>query len=206
MKIRFHGAADGTDAGAAVGVTGGVTGGITDGITNSITDGTKDDIADGITGGMTGVMTGGITGGTIDSIAGAMTGGTADGLTVSRELVDIDEQTVLPHGGLYQGWNLHRERNCVAPRPLLSAGTGVLSQAHHGQWEPLHAAAAQPVGLSGHAGIAEPLARTRQLRHPPRQTWVVHGNRVAACSRRCGIRHELGLPLRAPACGETLTV
>jgi len=65
---------------------------------------------------------------------------------------------------------------------------------------------AQIAGFSGHADAPELVTRARQLRHPPKQTWVVHGEPEAADSLRCRIWHEPGRPVRVPGYGETVTV
>jgi metallo-beta-lactamase family protein len=42
--------------------------------------------------------------------------GAADGVTGSRHLVEAGDRRILLDCGMFQGWKLHRERNCSARR------------------------------------------------------------------------------------------
>lgn len=76
----------------------------------------------------------------------------------------------------------------------------------HGEWVPVRAEVVQLQGLSGHADAGELIDWARQLRQPPRQTFVVHGEPDAADSLRTRIQRELGWAVRVPAFGETVTL
>jgi metallo-beta-lactamase family protein len=43
-----------------------------------------------------------------------------------------------------------------------------------------------------------------EVKRPPEQVYVVHGEPAAADALRCRIQDELGLPVRVPQHGETV--
>ena len=69
---------------------------------------------------------------------------------------------------------------------------------------PVRAEVHQLEGFSGHADRVELMAWLRQLREPPQQTFVVHGEADAADALRVRIRDEIGWPARVPQHGETV--
>ena len=72
----------------------------------------------------------------------------------------------------------------------------------HGEYVPVRAEVSHLQSLSGHADSDELVAWMRQLRKPPRQTFVVHGEPDAADALRVRIADELGWPVRVPQLGE----
>ena len=62
----------------------------------------------------------------------------------------------------------------------------------HGSYVPVNAWVSQIEGLSGHADADELLGWLRGFSHPPKQTFVVHGEREAADALRLRISDELG--------------
>ena len=76
----------------------------------------------------------------------------------------------------------------------------------HGEYVPVRAQVSQVEGFSGHADADELMAWMRQLRRPPRQTFVVHGEPAASDALRTRIQDELGWPVRVPQHGETVQV
>lgn len=58
-------------------------------------------------------------------------------------------------------------------------------------------------GLSGHAGRSELIAWARHLKHPPRETFLVHGDPDAAFALADALRLELGFPnIHVPELGQ----
>ncbi|MFO1329612.1 MAG: MBL fold metallo-hydrolase [Rubrivivax sp.] len=74
----------------------------------------------------------------------------------------------------------------------------------HGEYVPVRAEVSHLASLSGHADSDELLAWVRQLRQPPRQTYVVHGEPDAADALRVRIADELRWPVRVPQLGEVV--
>ncbi len=62
----------------------------------------------------------------------------------------------------------------------------------HGSYVPVNARVSRIEGLSGHADADELLGWLRGFSHPPKQTFVVHGEREAADALRLRISDELG--------------
>ncbi len=62
----------------------------------------------------------------------------------------------------------------------------------HGEMVPVRAEIEQLQGFSGHADRGELLAWLRQLKQPPQQTFVVHGEPDAADTLRASIQNDLG--------------
>ncbi len=76
----------------------------------------------------------------------------------------------------------------------------------HGEMVPVRAEVLHLQGMSAHADRAGLLAWLRQLKRPPRQTYVVHGEPDAADALRVAIQNELGWAARVPGYGESATV
>ena len=72
----------------------------------------------------------------------------------------------------------------------------------HGEMVPVRAEIEQLQGFSGHADRGELLAWLRQLKQPPQQTFVVHGEPDAADTLRASIQNDLGWRVRVPAYNE----
>ncbi len=71
-----------------------------------------------------------------------------------------------------------------------------------GEVVPVRAQVHQLEGFSGHADRVELMAWLRQLRDPPQQTFVVHGEPDASDTLRADIQTQLGWRVRVPAYGE----
>ena len=71
----------------------------------------------------------------------------------------------------------------------------------HGEYVPVRAQVSQLEGLSGHADASELMDWLRHIEHPPRQTFVVHGEPAASDALRQSIARELGWPVRVPPHG-----
>jgi metallo-beta-lactamase family protein len=71
----------------------------------------------------------------------------------------------------------------------------------HGEYVPVRARVSQLEGFSGHADSDELMAWLRGFRHPPRQTFVVHGEPDAADALRVRIQDELRWHVRVPPHG-----
>ncbi|MBE0549645.1 MAG: MBL fold metallo-hydrolase [Rubrivivax sp.] len=76
----------------------------------------------------------------------------------------------------------------------------------HGEMVPVRAEVRHLQGFSAHADRGGLLAWLRQLKRPPRQTYVVHGEPDAADALRVAIQNELGWVVRVPGYGERVTV
>ena len=76
----------------------------------------------------------------------------------------------------------------------------------HGEMVPVRAEVLHLQGFSAHADRAGLLDWLRQLRRPPHQTYVVHGEPDAADALRVAIQNELGWAVRVPGYGEHATV
>jgi len=76
----------------------------------------------------------------------------------------------------------------------------------HGERVPVRAEVRHLEGFSGHADRDELLAWLRHLKHPPQQTFVVHGEPDAADALRVAIQNDLGWRVRVPEHGEQVTV
>ena len=76
----------------------------------------------------------------------------------------------------------------------------------HGEMVPVRASIHQLEGFSGHADQPELLAWLQQLKTPPQQTFVVHGEPDAADTLRAMIQTRLGWAVRVPAYGECATL
>ncbi|MCB4823550.1 MBL fold metallo-hydrolase RNA specificity domain-containing protein [Roseicella aerolata] len=76
----------------------------------------------------------------------------------------------------------------------------------HGAHIPVRAEVDNLSMLSAHADAAEILAWLRGFAHPPRQTYVVHGEPGAADALRHRIEEELGWPCRVPEHGEQVAL
>ncbi len=74
----------------------------------------------------------------------------------------------------------------------------------HGEDVPVRAEVQQLEGFSGHADQAELLAWLGQVRQPPGQTFVVHGEPDAADTLRGLIQQRLGWRARVPQHGEVV--
>lgn len=74
-----------------------------------------------------------------------------------------------------------------------------------GRWVPVNAEISHLDGLSGHADADGLLQWLRALPRPPEQVYVVHGEPAAADALRCRIQDELGLAVRVPQHGESVT-
>ena len=72
----------------------------------------------------------------------------------------------------------------------------------HGKMVPVRAEVQHLEGFSAHADRGELLAWLRQMKAPPRQTFVVHGEPDAADALRVAIQNELGWTVRVPQIGE----
>jgi metallo-beta-lactamase family protein len=86
----------------------------------------------------------------------------------------------------------------------LAAGEPTLRR--FGEDVPVRAEVQQLEGFSGHADQAELLAWLGQVRQPPRQTFVVHGEPDAADTLRVLIQQRLGWRARVPQHGEVVDV
>lgn len=86
----------------------------------------------------------------------------------------------------------------------LAAGEPTLRM--FGEDVPVRAEVQQLEGFSGHADQAELLAWLGQVRQPPRQTFVVHGEPDAADTLRVLIQQRLGWRARVPQHGEVVDV
>ena len=75
-----------------------------------------------------------------------------------------------------------------------------------GEFVPVNAEVSHLEGFSGHADCDELMAWLRHFRRPPRQTFVVHGEALAADALRSRIQDELGWAVRVPQHGETVEV
>jgi metallo-beta-lactamase family protein len=75
-----------------------------------------------------------------------------------------------------------------------------------GEDVPVRAEVQQLEGFSGHADQAELLAWLGQVRQPPRQTFVVHGEPDAADSLRVLVQQRLGWRVRVPQHGEVVEI
>jgi metallo-beta-lactamase family protein len=73
----------------------------------------------------------------------------------------------------------------------------------HGQYVPVRAEIAVIGNLSAHADYAEILAWLRNFRRPPRQTFITHGEPVAADALRHRIEEDLHWSCRVPEHLET---
>ncbi len=71
-----------------------------------------------------------------------------------------------------------------------------------GELVPVRAEVQRLEGFSGHADRPELLAWLRQVREPPQQTFVVHGEPDASDALRFDIQSQLGWSVRVPAFGE----
>ncbi len=74
----------------------------------------------------------------------------------------------------------------------------------HGEMVPVRAEVQQLEGFSGHADQVELMDWLRQLRQPPQQTFVVHGEPDAADTLRAHIQNQLGWRVRVPGYGESV--
>ena len=79
---------------------------------------------------------------------------------------------------------------------------GAIDVKIHGEYVPVRAEVSHLASLSGHADSDELMGWLRQLRRPPRQTFVVHGEPDAADALRVRIADELGWSVRVPQLGE----
>jgi metallo-beta-lactamase family protein len=75
-----------------------------------------------------------------------------------------------------------------------------------GRWVPVNAEVSHLDGLSGHADAEGLLQWLRALPRPPEQVYVVHGEPAASDALRGRIQDELGLRVRVPQHGETVSV
>ncbi len=75
----------------------------------------------------------------------------------------------------------------------------------HGRWVAVNAEVSHLDGLSGHADADGLLQWLRALPRPPEQVFVVHGEPAASDALRCRIQDELGLKVRVPQHGETVS-
>ena len=73
-----------------------------------------------------------------------------------------------------------------------------------GEWVPVRAEVDQLAGFSAHADRSELIAWMRQIKAPPRQTWVVHGEPDAADALRVAIQRELGWSVHVPQFGQSV--
>jgi metallo-beta-lactamase family protein len=87
---------------------------------------------------------------------------------------------------------------------LMTAGAREIKL--RGEYIPVRAQVSQLEGFSGHADADELMDWMRQLPHPPRQTFVVHGEAAAADALRLRIQDELGWSVRVPQHQESVTV
>jgi metallo-beta-lactamase family protein len=69
---------------------------------------------------------------------------------------------------------------------------------------PVRAEVSHLEGFSGHADAPELMAWLRQLRAPPRHTYVVHGDPVATDALRFRIGNELGWRASVPPHGQSV--
>jgi metallo-beta-lactamase family protein len=74
----------------------------------------------------------------------------------------------------------------------------------HGEYVPVRARVSQLEGFSGHADSDELMAWLRGFHHPPRQTFVVHGEPDAADALRVRIQDELRWHVRVPPHGASV--
>ena len=75
-----------------------------------------------------------------------------------------------------------------------------------GRWVAVNAEVSHLDGFSGHADADGLLQWLRALPSPPQRVFVVHGEPAAADALRCRIQNELGLAVRVPQHGETVTL
>jgi metallo-beta-lactamase family protein len=73
-----------------------------------------------------------------------------------------------------------------------------------GEMVPVRAEVSHLEGFSGHADAPELMAWLRQLRAPPRHTYVVHGDPVATDALRFRIGNELGWRASVPPHGQSV--
>jgi metallo-beta-lactamase family protein len=133
----------------------------------------------------------------------------------------IDRQrgpmVVISASGMATGGRVlfHIERFAPDPRNTIlfagyqAAGTrgaamaaGAATVKMHGRQVPIRAHVEVLHGLSGHADADELMDWLDALRTPPRATFVVHGEPVAADTLRVRIQDELGWNVRVPEHGE----
>jgi metallo-beta-lactamase family protein len=74
-----------------------------------------------------------------------------------------------------------------------------------GEMVPVRAEVSHLEGFSGHADADELMDWMRQIRRPPRHTFVVHGEPVATDTLRFRIGNELGWAASVPPHGQTVT-
>ncbi len=75
---------------------------------------------------------------------------------------------------------------------------GVDSIKIHGQYVPLRAQVEQISNLSAHADSDELLGWLSHFKHPPRRTFITHGEPAAADALRERIENELDWPCEVP--------
>jgi metallo-beta-lactamase family protein len=75
-----------------------------------------------------------------------------------------------------------------------------------GEMVPVRAEVSHLEGFSGHADADELMDWMRQIRRPPRHTFVVHGEPVATDTLRFRIGNELGWAASVPPHGQSVTV
>jgi metallo-beta-lactamase family protein len=76
----------------------------------------------------------------------------------------------------------------------------------HGHYVPVHADVVMLDNLSAHADAVEILDWLHHFEKPPRETFAVHGEPVAADALRLRIEETLGWKVRAPEYGERATL
>jgi metallo-beta-lactamase family protein len=72
----------------------------------------------------------------------------------------------------------------------------------HGEYVPVRAQVSGLEGFSGHADADELVQWMSGMRHPPRQTWIVHGEPDAADTLRMRLKDELHWPAHVAEHGQ----
>jgi metallo-beta-lactamase family protein len=128
--------------------------------------------------------------------------------TASRKVSNLNYPSVIIAGsGMATGGRILHHLKTYAPDPrshivfpgFQVSGTrgakmvaGDLAIKIHGAYIPVNAQVSHIESLSGHADVDELLAWLRGFKRPPKQTFVVHGERDAADALRLRISDELG--------------
>jgi metallo-beta-lactamase family protein len=140
----------------------------------------------------------------------------------SRRLnVQPGPMVIIAASGMATGGRVVHHLKAFAPEPrntiLFSgfqvAGTrgaailqGADSVKIHGGQVPIRAEVAAITNLSAHADYAEIIDWLKALRHPPRETFITHGEPAAADAMRFRIKETLGWNCRVPEHLETVTL
>ena len=153
-------------------------------------------------------------------IPGREAGALAEGVTIVATPVESERLTrsrwpkvVISASGMATGGRVLHHLKAMAPNPRNAIvfpgfqvggtrGAALIAGARevkiHGQYVAVKAEVSHLEGFSGHADAAGLMAWLREFRHPPQQTFVVHGEPEAADALRLRIQDELGWKVSTP--------